>query len=221
MCGRIAFTTSIQTVAATFRAATDIDYPKRYNIAPSQMVPVVTAKDGKHREISLMKWGLVPHWAKDPSIGNRMINARAETLAEKPSFKTAYQKQRCIVPASGFYEWKAEAAIKQPYYIHASSKGVLLAIAGLWESWEGQDRLIESFTIITSQANEFMMPIHDRMPVIILPEYFEQWLNCRDYPGQNVAHLLNALPKDMLDAYPVSRAVNDPANDSWKCTQPA
>ena len=219
MCGRITFTTSVAFVAGTFRAATEVEYPKRYNIAPSQMVPIVTAKDGKHREISLMKWGLIPPWAKDPSIGHHMINARAETITEKPSFKVSYQKQRCIVPATGFYEWKDEGSTKQPYYIHPSSAD-LLAIGGLWESWEDPDHLIESFTIITTQANDFMRQIHDRMPVIIQADYYEQWLNCREFAGQDVDHLLKASPNDLLSAYSVSRYVNDPVHDSRECIRP-
>ena len=219
MCGRIALTASMAMVAGHFKAATGLDYPKRYNIAPSQMVPVVTEKDGKHREISLMQWGLVPPWARHPSIGNHMINARAETLTEKESFNVAYQKQRCIIPATGFYEWQVQGAKKQPYYIHASGEGVL-ALAGLWDYWEDPDQRIESFTIITTRANNFMLPVHERIPVIVQADDYEPWLNCRDYTAQDVAHLLKAPPDDLLVARPVSRFVNNPANDSWQCSQP-
>jgi len=219
MCGRFSLTHSIETVGCTFRASGDINYPKRYNIAPSQRVPIVGSSDGKHRKMALMQWGLIPSWARDASIGNRLINARAETIEEKPSFRMAYQSRRCIVPASGFYEWKRYGSRKQPYYIQSASKG-LLALAGLWESWNGPDGVVYSFTIITTKPNELMKTIHDRMPVIIAPDYFEQWLNCRDYSGKDVSHLLRPVAADTLEAFPVSSLVNSPSNDSWKCAQP-
>jgi len=210
------FTTSIEYVAQEFRADSQFSFSKSYNVAPTQMVPVVTSKDGKHRELSLKRWGLIPPWAREISIGNHMINARSETLAEKPSFKTAYQTQRCIVPVSGFYEWDKEGGTKQPYYFYPGHKDIL-ALAGLWESWEDPNQLVESFTIVTTSANDFMRPIHDRMPVIIQPDYYEQWLNCREYPGQDVGHLLKAAPNDELLSHPVSKFVNSPTNNSWKC----
>jgi len=215
------FTTNLGSVAFDFQADSGgLEFGKHYNIAPTQQAPVVVARDGKHRKVSLMTWGLVPHWAKEPSIGNHMINARAETLAGKPSFRMPYRQQRCIVPVSGFYEWQRQDGGKQPYYFHPPSEGRLLGLAGLWESWEDPEQRLETFTVITTTANRAMQPVHDRMPVIIRPEMYEQWLNCRDYSGEAVSHLLAPPADDLLTCHPVSRFVNNPEHDSRMCIEP-
>lgn len=191
----------------------------RYNIAPSQNAPVVRDVDGKRRSLSLLRWGLIPSWAKDEKIGHRMINARAETLAEKPSFRKALQERRCVIPANGFYEWRQTEQGRQPYFIKPHDRR-LIGMAGLWERWtrkEGQ--AIESFAIITTSANDLMKPIHDRMPVVLSRECYEQWLNCRDYDGGQIGRMLKPFPSDLLEMYPVGKTVNSPTNDSRACIQ--
>jgi putative SOS response-associated peptidase YedK len=217
MCGRFTLTSTIESISGYFQASSNIQFEKRYNIAPSQDIPVVRSMDGHQREVVILKWGLVPVWAKDPSIGSHMINARAETLAEKPSFRSAFRKRRCIIPANGFYEWKQENG-KQPYYIRPKHEG-LIGFAGLWEQWEDPDQLIESFTIITTEANNFMQPVHDRMPVILNPASYDQWLNHKDCSDQSVIHLLSDCGVEM-DCYPVSKYVNSPSNDDVRCIEP-
>jgi putative SOS response-associated peptidase YedK len=217
MCGRFTLTSPIESVSGYFQASSSIQFEKRYNMAPSQDIPVVRSMDGHQREVVILKWGLVPSWAKDPSIGSHMINARAETLAEKPSFRSAFRKRRCIIPANGFYEWKQENG-KQPYYIRPKHEG-LIGFAGLWEQWEDPDQLIESFTIITTEANNFMQPVHDRMPVILNPASYDQWLNHKDCSDQSVIHLLSDCGVEM-DCYPVSKYVNSPSNDDVRCIEP-
>ncbi len=189
----------------------------RYNIAPSQDAPVVrAADDGGARELAMLRWGLIPPWAKEAAIGNRMINARAETAAEKPSFRAAFKKRRCLVPADGFYEWKLEGTRKQPYRVFLDGGGTL-AFAGLWERWRGGGETIESFAILTTDANPLLAPIHDRMPVILEPAAWPAWLEVEGTPPEALAALLAPAPDDALDAYPVSTRVNSPRNDDADC----
>ena len=180
----------------------------RFNIAPGTMVPVICVPFGK-RVLSGMYWGLIPSWAKDMKIAYRTINARAETVATKPAFRSAYKARRCLIPASGFYEWKRDVEPKQPYYIHRRN-GNPLAFAGLWETWKGSDGTIESCTIITTKANEMMAELHNRMPVILDPEDFDWWMTGKT---EQVGQLLRPYPSDALHAYPISRRVNNPRND--------
>jgi putative SOS response-associated peptidase YedK len=188
-----------------------------FNIAPTQPAMVVRADD-----ITIMKWGLVPGWAKDEKIGNRMINARAETLAEKPAFRTAYKKRRCVVPTDGFYEWQKSdtpKGTKQPYYIHWAGDEPRV-FAGLWESWNDPDGVeLLTFTIITTAANEVMKPVHDRMPVILSRDEAEQWLDV-DAKPDDVASLLRPCPEDWLALRSVSTLVNSPRNDQPECIEP-
>ena len=219
MCGRYSLFSKASTINDEFQIRDSVVLAPRYNIAPIQDAPVVRAEDGKRRSLSLLRWGLVPSWAKDKTIGNRMINARAETVAEKPSFKSALQKRRGTIPADGFYEWKQTEQGRQPYFIQLHSRS-LLGLAGLWERWTNKEgQAIESFAIITTEANDFMRPIHDRMPVILDRNYYEQWLNCRDYDGQQVGHLLKPCSSDLLKMYSVGKQVNSPGNDSRVCIQ--
>jgi putative SOS response-associated peptidase YedK len=196
----------------------------RYNIAPTQVVPVVRiGAQGEHREVALMKWGLIPSWAKDAKIGNRMINARAETAVEKPAFRGAFKKRRCLVPADGFYEWmKAENGRKIPHLIRRRD-GKPLAFAGLWETWHDQSaqQPIETFTILTTRANEVVRPIHDRMPVIVSPCDYETWLDVHEQDAEKLAEILKPAPAAELVAFPVSSRVNSPANDDAECVKKA
>ncbi len=194
----------------------------RYNIAPTQMVAAVReSAAGTGRELGMFRWGLIPRCAKDPSIGDRMINARAETAAEKPAFRDAFRHRRCLIPASGFYEWKKEARRKQPYYI-CSRDGSPLAFAGLWERWEGEGSdAIESCVILTTASNELLKPIHDRMPVILPPDTFALWLDPALQDPGAITGLLRRYPPEAMVAFPVRTLVNNPAVDDPRCIEPA
>ncbi|MCC6125861.1 MAG: SOS response-associated peptidase [Pirellulales bacterium] len=222
MCGRFSLRARLAELLAEFvveeqNAAT---FLPRYNIAPSQPVFAVREKPGAPapaREAVLLRWGLIPSWAADPAIGNRTINARVETVAEKPAFRAALKRRRCLVAADGFYEWKAEGKIKQPYFIHFADDRPF-AFAGLWESWEasGHSR-IESCTILTTEANELMRPIHHRMPVILRPDDYARWLDPSEQDSSALQPLLISYAGDGLEAYPVGRLVNNPRHDDQNC----
>lgn len=218
MCGRYTLNLPIVELADQL----DLDLPEftfepRYNIAPTQKLPIVTFEEGK--VLALHRWGLIPFWAKDPSIGNKMINARGETLAHKPAFRTALARRRCLVPASGFYEWKKTPTGKIPQHIHNQDQS-LLTFAGLWESWkDGEDKELRSFTIITVTPNELMAPIHDRMPAIILPQDRERWLS-PDLTSEEALQLLRPCPDGLLTADPVSTLVNSPRNEGPELLAP-
>jgi len=172
--------------------------------------------DSANRELVLLKWGLIPFWAKDKKIGYKMINARAESVGNKPSFRAAFRHRRCLIPAGGFFEWDHSAPAKQPYYIRRSDSE-LLAFAGLWEHWQGQDgEIIESCTIITTEANSLVGKIHDRMPVIIEPIQYAAWLDPQTNSGTLLAMLKPLLDRKMV-LYPVGKAVNNPKNDNPQC----
>ncbi|RMF93861.1 MAG: SOS response-associated peptidase [Planctomycetota bacterium] len=191
----------------------------RFNIAPGQPVLSIRRDKDGARVPAMVRWGLVPHWAKDPSIGNRMINARAETLAEKPAYRTAFRRRRCLIPADGFYEWHKKDAAKQPYFFHKKDDG-LFAFAGLWERWEGADySYLETFTIVTTTAGEPVRPYHDRMPVILAPEAYDTWLD-PEADTATLQTLLRPADDDLLEAYPVSTLVNRPIHDSPRCIEP-
>jgi putative SOS response-associated peptidase YedK len=190
----------------------------RYNIAPTQHAPVLL-QDGGEPVLDMYRWGLIPSWAKDPAIGNRMINARAETVREKPAFRTAFERRRCLVPASGFYEWQKAGTTKVPHWIHPAD-GNLLTFAGLWERWSPEDaEPVYTYTILTTAANRFMQGLHERMPVLIAPEKREQWLDPKAKPDDLVP-LLDPAPEGVLTAHPVSTLVNAPANDTPECIEP-
>ena len=192
----------------------------RYNVAPSQNVPVVRLSEAGFWRIDLLRWGLVPLWAKDLSIGYKLINARAETVAEKPSFRSAFKSRRCLLPADGFYEWKKLAKGKQPYRLTLKG-GNPFAFAGLWEYWDGADKghselgTIESCTIITTEPNFLAKELHNRMPVILDPADYRTWLQ------QSGAEMLKPYPAERMDAYPVSTVVNSPRNDTPACIEKA
>jgi len=224
MCGRFSLSVNPKAIAEQFGlepGAMGMLAP-RYNIAPTQPVAVVRLAPGRRtRQWTHLQWGLVPSWAKDPTIGQRMINARAETLAEKPSFRSALKWRRCLVPASGFYEWRKGPDGKVPYHIHRRDHGPL-AFAGLWEHWIGQDGSeLETCVIVTTAANEMMTPLHARMPVILPPEEYSLWLDpAVDKPGP-LAPLL--APRDWSDmqADAVSTYVNNARNEGPQCIEPS
>jgi putative SOS response-associated peptidase YedK len=195
-------------------------FTARFNIAPTQPVPVIRLAPEQaepRRELVWLRWGLVPSWAQDVSIGGRLINARAETAASKPAFRAAMRRRRCLVAADGFYEWRADGRKKQPYFIHFRDDRAF-AFAGLWEAWEGaQQAVVESCTLLTTEANDLVRPIHDRMPVILPPESYGAWLDPAVEDPQALMRLLVPHPSDPLEAYAVSGFVNSPAYDSPQC----
>jgi putative SOS response-associated peptidase YedK len=200
-----------------------LGFGARYNIAPTQDVPIIRQESGKaDRRLELLRWGLVPHWAKDESIGNRMINARSETAAEKPSFKMPLQRQRCLVPSTGFYEWQEEKGpggkkYKQPYFIKRGNRS-LFAMAGLWSRWEkGPDGLLETFTILTTSANNTLAPLHHRMPVVLPPDDYDQWLDPECTDPDELLKLLKPAPDQFLEFEAVSTHVNNARNDDPTC----
>ncbi len=215
MCGRFALVTEKHILEMLFELdySFNFELKPRFNIAPSQQVPVVRLSSTEEkRELALLKWGLVPFWAKDQTIGNRLINARAETAREKPAFRDAYKKRRLLVPASGFYEWKKEAGGKQPYFITTKNRE-LISLAGLWERWDQRtEQPLETFTILTTEPNPLVAELHNRMPVIIPPQSFDTWLDPLT-EEDHLQQLLTPYPEDQLHYYPVSRQVNKPSND--------
>lgn len=218
MCGRYTLKAEGQTVADLFGLHEEPDLESRYNIAPTQQIPVVV--EDASRKLEMMHWGLIPSWAKDPSIGARMINARAETVSEKPSYRSAFKKRRCLIVADGFYEWKKTADGKQPYYLRLGS-GDPFGFAGLWESWsmEGGEEL-RSATIITTEPNEVAAEIHNRMPVILPPDLYDAWLEPDNDDQEELLSMLTAYLADEMEAYPVSKRVNRPANDEPGVLEP-
>jgi len=222
MCGRFTLIIPVDELQQSFPWL--LVHPEllpRYNIAPTQLV-AVAPNTGENR-IELFRWGLIPSWAKDPKIGARMINARSETLAEKPSFRAAYRQRRCLVLADGFYEWRKEPGrkTKTPFYLQLKS-GEPFAFAGLWEVWQAPDGLaVPSCTIITTRPNALVAPIHNRMPVILRPEAYQQWLDPAEQPPAQLQPLLQPYPAEEMTAYPVSRLVNNPRNDLPDCILPS
>lgn len=209
MCGRFAFYSPAEAAAALFGATASVDIPPRYNIAPTQNIAAIRNDEQGERELVLLRWGLIPFWAKDPSIGNRMINARAETVAEKPSYRNAYKHRRCLVLTDGFYEWRKEGGGKTPYFISLADSGPF-ALAGLWESWTDKEsgEIVQSTTIVTTEANEFMSPLHHRMPVVLEANAAGEWLAGSTDLLDDVSAITPA-----LQAWPVDRRVNNARNE--------
>lgn len=221
MCGRFTLRAPASVVAEQFALFETAAFGPRYNIAPSQPVPVVRLASGRAppaRELAWPAWGLVPSWAKDPAIGNRLINARAETVAEKPAFRGAFRQRRCLVAADGFYEWQAAGRQRQPYFFHRRDDRPF-AFAGLWEAWEGPDHAVrETCTLLTTAADDLMRPIHDRRPLILAPGDYAAWLDPASPPQRLAALLLSAADAE-LEVYPVSTLVNNPRHDSPQCIE--
>ena len=222
MCGRFTLTANPAEIQDTF---SDFNFPAqfapRFNIAPTQ--PVLAIPNDDKLTADFFVWGLIPMWAKDPSIGNRLINARGETLAEKPSFRGSYRHKRCLILADGFYEWKSLAGKKSktPYFIHMQNRKPF-ALAGLWDHWESPDgSSIKTCTIITTTPNELMASIHDRMPVIIHPRDYKKWLDSAPQTPENLQPLIKPYPAEAMSAYAVSTMVNKPAYDAPELVVPA
>ena len=214
MCGRFALATDKKILAMLYDLdlRADFELRPRYNIAPSQKVLTLRlSPENGEKELNELKWGFVPFWADDPAIGNRMINARAETAAEKPSFRNALKKRRLLVPASGFYEWKSEDGKKQPFFIYRRDEKPF-SFAGLWERWDKGSDPLESFTILTTEPNSLLSDLHNRMPVIIRAEDYSAWLN-PDAEPNFLQQMMVPFPSEELTFHPVSRMVNKPSND--------
>ena len=223
MCGRFTLTADPADLQEAFYWVDfgNANFSPRYNIAPSQGVPVVT--NSGENKLDFFTWGLVPFWAKDPKIGFRMINARSETLSEKPSFRNAYKHRRCLILADGFCEWQKvpDQKTKIPTYIRLQD-GVPFAFAGLWENWQSPDgSQILSTTIITTRPNDLLKPIHNRMPVILPSEAYEPWLTPGEVDTETLDPLLRPYDPDLMEVFPVSRFVNNPRNDTAECVRPA
>lgn len=220
MCGRFALYSDPFTLARRFEADALPELRPRYNVAPSQNIPIVR-EEGEKRRFALARWGLIPHWAKDVKIGYSMINARAETVASKPAFRNAFRHRRCLIPADGFYEWQAISGskIKQPWFIALRDREPM-AFAGLWEQWHSpKGEELESCSIIVTDANELMRPIHDRMPVILAPGDWEAWLKTEAKDAVGLQSLLKPYSAEDMAAWPVSTKVSSPRNDSVECME--
>lgn len=220
MCGRFVLTADGQAIQQKF----DLDSTPqgisqaRYNIAPSQPVAVISNENPN--EMTFYKWGLIPSWAKDPSMGNKMINARSETAHEKPAFRAAFKRRRCLIPANGFYEWAKSGKEKKPMFVHLKNQE-LFAFAGLWEVWHSAEGdIINSCTILTSEPNELVKPLHNRMAVIMREEDYDTWLSPDELPAEVLMPLLRPYEADKMAAYEVSTLVNSPANDTPECIVP-
>jgi putative SOS response-associated peptidase YedK len=220
MCGRFTLTASREVLRDLFPLFDIPDVTPSYNVAPTQTVLAVRVPAGRDKpELAALKWGLVPGWADDPAIGNRLINARAETVAEKPAFRSAFRQRRCLVLADGFYEWQKVGRQKQPYLFRLQG-GAPFAFAGLWEHWERDGRAIDSCTVRTTSANELVKPLHERMPVILAPADFARWLDPKPATGPELQALLRPYPAEAMTAYPVSPQVNNARHNDAECVAP-
>lgn len=211
MCGRYSLFQPLDSIALILELESPgFEFEPRYNAAPTQILPIIL-NESPH-QLSKLRWGLIPHWAKDPAIGNKMLNARSETVLEKPAFRQAFHQRRCLIPVNGFFEWKKTPFGKVPHHITHSSDP-LMTLAGLWEEWKDPEgRPLRTFTILTTEPNEVMAPIHDRMPVILAPSDRAKWLN-NTTPIEELVALLRPCPHDWLTTAEVSTLVNSPAHN--------
>lgn len=225
MCGRYRLSRDQQRVAEHFEIEDwrEIKIPfqlPRFNAAPSQVLPAVRLADDRRRELVGLRWGLVPRWAKAPGVGYRTVNARAETVAVKPSFKDSFRCRRCLIPTDGFYEWQPSGRRKQPWLVRLKT-GDLFALAGLWDRWMGRGgEALETFTIIVTDANDLLRPLHERMPVIVEPGDYGFWLDVDHFDQSRLRSLLRPFPSERLEAYRVSPRVNSPQYDDEQCSAP-
>jgi putative SOS response-associated peptidase YedK len=219
MCGRYCITSAPEAVRRLFRYPEQPNVPPRYNIAPTQPVPIVRWLQGE-RHFALVRWGLIPSWVKDPKTFTLLINARGESVNDKPAFRAAMKRRRCLFPADGFYEWKAVGGRKQPYFARRKGGG-LIAFAGLWETWTGPNgEEMETATIITTDANRTLASVHHRAPVVVPPEAFDLWLNTDAVDAVTAAALIAPAPEGSMEAYEVSPAVNRTVNDAPELIAP-
>ena len=218
MCGRFALA-MIENLFTRFSVVDqEVEFPPRYNIAPSQSVPVII--NGPPNHIEFMGWGLIPHWAKDRKIGYKLINARSETVPTKPMFKYLLKKKRCLVPANGFYEWKKEGTDKVPYYIHRKDDD-LFAFAGMYDHWkDAEGRMIKTFIILTTEPNNVVAPIHDRMPLMLRREHESSWVGGEELSGDVLRGMFLPYPDEEIETYPITKAVNDTGNDGREIIAP-
>jgi len=221
MCGRFTLFEADKILSKEFGVSGVPPLSPRYNIAPSQPIAAVrTPHTGAGRELALLRWGLIPSWSKDPAIGNRLINARAETVQEKPSFRSAFRRHRCLIPTNGFYEWQRQEGGKQPFFVRMRDERIF-AFAGLWDRWESSDKdVIETCTILTTAANTVLAPIHGRMPVILPQAEYARWLDPALKDPDSLSPLLVPFPPEEMLAIPVSPRVNAPSTDDEKCIAP-
>jgi putative SOS response-associated peptidase YedK len=219
MCGRYTLTTTKQDIYRYFGVADRWDFPARYNVAPTAVMPVIRPSEGDAGlEVEVMRWGLVPSWAKAPGAG--MINARSETVHQKPAFRTAFRKRRCLVPSNGFFEWKGAGTSKQPYFIGLPDRR-LFAFAGIWDAWKtAEGQLIHSFAILTTAASEVIAPVHDRMPVILRQKDHPLWLDLSVQNPDAFQAVYAPLFEEAIVIYPVSKRVGSPRNDTPDCVEP-
>ncbi|GFE72271.1 SOS response-associated peptidase [Chroococcus sp. FPU101] len=223
MCGRFTLRQTPEEIAVSFElsAIDEQILTPQYNIAPTKAVAAITLNaKSSQRQLKGLRWGLIPSWAKDDKIGYRLINARAETLSEKASFRNAFKNRRCLILADGFYEWQKTEKQKQPYYFQLRDKKPF-AFAGLWETWQPPDgEMIASCTIITTEANELVKPIHNRMPVILSPDAYDQWLDPKVKQPEILTPLLKPYDEQAMETYSVSHAVNRPSHNQPNCIEP-
>ena len=222
MCGRYTLYSSGEELSDYYNAEISdlLTHQANYNVAPSSTMPVVLQADETLRIVPY-RWGLIPHWSTDEQIGYKMINARAETIHNKPAYRKAFASQRCIVPSNGFYEWKKDKKQKQPWYIYLKDNPIM-SFAGLFDEWISPDgEVIPSYTIITTEADESISDIHHRMPVILQPDYFRQWLNPDEHDKEKLKHILQSTPAGEIRRYQVSSAVNKPINNYAELLQEA
>jgi putative SOS response-associated peptidase YedK len=212
MCGRYLITTAPEAVRRLFGYPQQPNFPPRYNVAPTQPIPIVRLNEGK-REFALVRWGLIPAWVKDPKEFSLLINARGESVNDKPAFRNAMKRRRCLIPADGFYEWQEAGGKKRPFAVRPKS-GEAVAFAGLWECWMGPNgEEMETAAIVTTAANQTLHPIHHRMPVIVAPGAFDFWLDCANVDALTAAALIVPAPEELMAAQEISSAVNRVAND--------
>lgn len=221
MCGRFTLFDSDFILQKVFGARVSFELRPRYNVAPSQPILALRASpETGNREFAWLRWGFIPRWSKDPAVAHKMIIARAETAAEKHAFGDAFKRRRCLIPANGFYEWQKQGSRKQPYYIRMKNRQPF-AIAGLWEQWTGSDgSAVESCALLTTEANEMVSALHDRMPVILTPDDYDLWLNPEIVDRERLTSILRPFPADEMEAFPVGLLVNDPKVDDPRCIEP-
>ena len=218
MCGRYALKTPASELVTRFGLDEVVDVAPRYNISPGTDIPTIRYSPEGKRVMHLLRWGLVPYWAKDPGIGAKLINARGETVAEKPSFRDAFKRRRCLVPADGFYEWKSEVQQKQPYYFSMKS-GEPFALGGVWESWRAPNgEVLRTCCLITTGPNDIMLPVHDRMPVIVAPSDYAMWLTGEP---SDALDLVKPYPTDAMQVWPVSKRVSRSGEEGADLVRPA
>jgi putative SOS response-associated peptidase YedK len=220
MCGRYAIISAPEALRRLFGYQETPNFPARYNVAPTQPIPVVRLGQGA-RQFALVRWGLIPGWVKDPRGFSLIINARGDSVLDKPAFRAAMRYRRCLVPADGFYEWNAEGDRRRPFAIRPRAGGPI-AFAGLWEVWTGPNgEEVETAAIVTTQANRMLRPLHDRMPVVLAPDAYDIWLDCRNVDANVASALIAPAPENLFEAYEVSPAVNRADNDSPELLTPA